>query len=162
MCLATRFSIGGSRKPTTFASSPRGCDTQAAIRRHDLSRQFVETLRGLCRRPRLLRWSLSLPRCLSTAVLSNIGDPARRFSARVRRENRHVWAGEMKLERFYGAPPVRPKTSLAIGVTNYAGVLALAAAFDSLVLAAVDVERILENMVEECLKSAELPARSKH
>jgi hypothetical protein len=53
---------------------------------------------------------------LSTAVLSNLGDPTRRFDSRVKRRDGRTVAGDLELLEMCGAPPVRPGTRASVAI----------------------------------------------
>ena len=67
----------------------------------------------------LLPYLLSGERCLATAVLSNAGDPTKRFLAELPRSDGRVVAGNLVLEDIRGVPPLRPKTNVTISAMSY-------------------------------------------
>jgi hypothetical protein len=94
-------------------------DETAQIKNQRLGTRFVDMLAAALRVRPLLRAALSGRRCLSTAVLSNVGDPTRRFTARLPRCKGRVVAGNLVLEGITGVPPLRPKTRAAIIIITY-------------------------------------------
>ena len=93
-------------------------DTQA-IWAWDLGAYFPAALATVSRIKGAMSLFASSRRCLSTAVLSNLGDPTRRFVARLPRQDGKVCAGNMKLERMLSAPPLRPRTHAAFLALTY-------------------------------------------
>lgn len=91
-----------------------------AIRRWSLGALFVEALGIGNRLPGLLYTGTRLSRRFSTAVLSNLGDPVRRFRARFPRCGKEIRAGNLTIKSISGAPPIRPGTRAALVLTSYA------------------------------------------
>lgn len=69
--------------------------------------------------PGILGTLLRGTRCLATMIVSNIGDPTRRFTAILPRVDGKIVAGDLTLEEIYGISPLRHGTRLAIGVQSY-------------------------------------------
>jgi hypothetical protein len=67
----------------------------------------------------LLPYLVSGERCLATAVLSNVGDPTKRFIAKLPRSAGRIVAGNLILEDIVGVPPLRPKTNVTICAMTY-------------------------------------------
>jgi hypothetical protein len=80
---------------------------------------FGDALSEATRRRWMLPWLVSGKRCLATAVLSNAGDPTKRFTAKLPRDNGRVVAGNLILEDFIGVPPLRIKTHVTISIITY-------------------------------------------
>lgn len=81
--------------------------------------QYAKVITGAMNSPRVTRWLLQRPRCFATAVLSNAGDPARRFTGRLPRSGGKVRLGDVTLERITGVPPLRPLTYATVSVSSY-------------------------------------------
>lgn len=71
-------------------------------------------------------------RCLATAVLSNVGDPTRRFNVSFPREDGKLLVGNLALEGFSGITALRPLTRVAFFFNTYGGRLALSSRVDPL------------------------------
>jgi hypothetical protein len=98
----------------------RGIRNETALIKHERrGTRFVDTIAVALYVRGLLPLALSARRCLSTAVLSNVGDPSRRFTARFPREKGRVVCGNLVLESFSGVPPLRPKTRATISIFTY-------------------------------------------
>ncbi len=68
--------------------------------------------------------SRSSRRCYSTTNLSYLGDFPRLFRVRMpKQDDGKILAGNLTLESFYGAPPVRPQTHATLAIIGYRGVL---------------------------------------
>ncbi|MFO7904406.1 MAG: hypothetical protein R6U98_17210 [Pirellulaceae bacterium] len=90
-----------------------------AIRKWSLGALFIEAIRTVDRVPGLLRVASRLSRRFSTVVLSNLGDPVRRFRARLPRCGKELQAGNLTLKSISGAPPIRPGTRAALALFSY-------------------------------------------
>jgi hypothetical protein len=86
---------------------------------------FLHALAFLSRWPWLLKLTTRIPLCISTVVVSNVGDPSRRMRSGVGKVNGHDAPADLVIQGFLGVPPLRPRTRAAIGVTTYAGGLSL-------------------------------------
>jgi Wax ester synthase-like Acyl-CoA acyltransferase domain len=93
------------------------------VRKHRLARHFLQGVARAARTWGALPLIVRLPICYATAVLSNVGDPARRMPRGLRRHDGKLVAGRLVVENIRGAPPVRPRTRLAACFTRYAGQL---------------------------------------
>jgi hypothetical protein len=87
--------------------------------------EFLGAAAVLAHRPWLLRLVTRLPVCFSTAVVSTIGDPARRMKAGVRKVDGLDAPGDLVIRAIRGVPPLRPGTRAAVGATTYGGELSL-------------------------------------
>jgi hypothetical protein len=96
------------------------------IRTWSLGAMFVDMLRVAGRVPGLMWLGTRLGRRYSTLVLSNLGDPSRRFRARFPRVDGEIVAGDVTVKDMYGAPPIRPGTRAALALFSYADKLAIA------------------------------------
>lgn len=97
-----------------------------AIRTWSLGAMFVEAIRMVDRVPGALWLGTRLSRRYATVVLSNLGDPTRRFRARFPRVGKEIQAGNLLVKSIFGAPPVRPGTRAALALFNYADRLTIA------------------------------------
>lgn len=86
---------------------------------------FLSAIHALARWPWLLRLTTRIPICISTVVVSNVGDPSRRMRSGVGRVDGRDAPDELVIQGVFGVPPLRPRTRAAIGVTSYAGRLSL-------------------------------------
>jgi hypothetical protein len=69
--------------------------------------------------PRALKASLFVKRNMSTAILSNTGDPTRQFHVDFPRENGLIRCGNLTLDDLSGVPPMRPGTRATISIFTY-------------------------------------------
>ncbi|WP_404307376.1 chromosome condensation protein [Neorhodopirellula lusitana] len=70
----------------------------------------------------LKRWIASR-RCMATAIVSNTGDPTKRFITPLPREKQLLRAGNLLMTDIYGVPPMRSGTRLTISIFTYRRVL---------------------------------------
>jgi len=94
-------------------------DETARITQERRGTAFGDAVAGAARYRWLLPYLVSGERCLATAILSNVGDPTKRFIARLPRRAGRIVAGNLVLEDIIGVPPLRPKTNLTICVMTY-------------------------------------------
>jgi hypothetical protein len=87
-----------------------------AIRRLSLGLDFLEIFGLLAASPRLARWIVQQPRCMASAVLTNLGDVSRRHRRALLDQSRPLRIGNLELESVVGFPPLRPKTHLGLGL----------------------------------------------
>ena len=117
------------RKAAECATGPSLAVSIAAATRWILDNNaatvFLVAVGFLARWPALLWLTTRLPVCISTAVVSNVGDPSRRMRSGVGRDDGRDAPDDLVIEGFIGVPPLRPRTRAAIGVTTYAGRLSL-------------------------------------
>lgn len=81
---------------------------------------------GLLSKSRLLLWAVTrLPICLSTVIVSNLGDVSRRMRAGVPKVDGRDAPGGLVIRGFRGVPPLRPRTRASVAVLPYAGTTTL-------------------------------------
>ena len=86
----------------------------------------------------------SRKRCLATAVLSNIGDPTRRFQFRFPRDRGRLVAGNVALRGINAIPPIRPLTRLAMLINTYGGRLTVGMRLDPAGFSPADGSQFLD------------------
>lgn len=119
-------------------------DETLSIRYGDRGIRFLDTIRTGVQAPALLRLLLGLGRCMmSTAILSNLGDPARRFAVRLPREDGVIVCGGLRIDGMTGAPPLRRWTRTAISVFAHRR-LTLGMQCDPRFFGPADTRRLLE------------------
>jgi hypothetical protein len=129
-------------------------DTEA-IRTWSLGALFVEAMRRADRVPGLLAIGSRIMRRFSTVVLSNLGDPSRRFRARFPRSDGKIQAGNLTVKSMVGIPPIRPGTRAALALFSYAGKLAIALHPDRRWFSAEDAREFLTSYRQRLENSAE-------
>ncbi len=120
----------------------------ALIQRERLGTAFLHAMAGL----RLVPGALSLitrsTSCQATAVLSNVGDPTRRFQARLPREQGRLMVGDLRLESITAAPPLRRGTRAAFLISAYAGRIVLSLRTDPRFISPDDAQSLMRGFVE--------------
>jgi hypothetical protein len=107
---------------------------------------------------RALWTMIRAPVCLASAVMSNIGDPTRRFSARLPRRDGRVVAGNLLLEAITGVPPLRPQTRATFSVFAYRRRLTISLRCDPAHLSDRDTAEMLELYARHLRSCAAVPA----
>jgi len=82
-------------------------------------------VRFLSKSPLLLKAVTRLPICLSTVIVSNLGDVSRRMRAGVPKIDGRDAPGGLVIRGFRGVPPLRPRTRASVAVLPYAGTTTL-------------------------------------
>lgn len=114
-----------------------------AVRKGELSRYFLgglDSMISLGLLSRLLRSRF----CFSTVVLTNLGDPVRRFTAKFPRNRDGLAVGPLTLLGMTGVPPLRPGTRGAFCIFNSAHALSISLRTDPYGCDAADTERLLD------------------
>jgi hypothetical protein len=94
-------------------------------------------------------------RCVATAVLSNVGDAARWFTATFPRRSGRLMAGNLVLEGVTGAPPIRPKTSAAVMISRCAGETSVSLRCDPRRFAPERAEGLLAAYVDRLVQTSQ-------
>lgn len=94
--------------------------------------------------PKLVAASFRGNRCMATCVLSNVGDPSRRLTATLPRQDGKLVAGNVTVENMYGISPLRRGTRLAIGVQSYNRRLTLSMRTDPYRFDLKDTQRMMD------------------
>lgn len=82
--------------------------------------------------PRVLPWVMRWQGCVATAVLTNLGDVARRLRRRFPvADDGRFRAGNLILESVLGAPPIRPQTHAGFGICVCSGRMAVSAVMNT-------------------------------
>jgi hypothetical protein len=93
---------------------------------------------------RLLWLATGVPVSLASAALSNIGDPTRRFAAKLPRRDGRIVAGNLLLDDITGVPPLRPHTNATFSVFAYRRKLTISIRCEEQLFSDQDTMRLLE------------------
>lgn len=115
---------------TFLSQKPRDCcdiarllqsirEQTGRIKHERLGTRFVDALTLAEYAPWVLQSLLSRNSCMATAVLSNIGDPSRRFTSRFPRNKGRVVCGNVTLEGVCGVPPLRRHSHATVSIFTY-------------------------------------------
>ncbi|MFO7907529.1 MAG: hypothetical protein ACQESR_23695 [Planctomycetota bacterium] len=115
----------------------------ALIKHERLGARFVDMVSTAAAVRGLLPFATAMPRTLSSAILTNVGDPSRRFLARFPRESGRLVCGNLILERISGFPPIRPKTRAAFSIVSYRKELTIGLRCDPHLFSLGDTEQML-------------------
>jgi len=131
-----------------------GAET-SRIKRQRAGADFLEALLTADYVPGLLNWIVPTRWCLSTAVLSNVADPSRRFTCRLPRKGGRAHAGNLVLEDVTGVPPCRPLTRASVSIFQYDRRLTVCLRCDPQLYRLEDSERLLKLYVDQLTHSSE-------
>jgi hypothetical protein len=123
------------------------------IRQYRLSLFFLGMLGFLSCCPPLLARLLRAEHCFASAVLTNLGDPTRRFMNRFPRRDGLLVAGNLVLQRIAGVPPLRRLTRVVISAVTYGGKLTISLQADPGVFSVTETEKMLAGYVRRLVKN---------
>ena len=126
----------------------------ALIKNERSGKRFVDMIYAASRVRWLLPFVLRRKRCMASAVLSNIADPSRRFTARLPRQSGRIVAGNLVLEEITGIPPVRPGTRATFSISQYDRRLTISLRCDPHLFCMEDTASLLGLYVEQLNRSA--------
>lgn len=86
-------------------------------RRYRLTLYFLGSM-GFVQSTGYFEWLMRRQFCFTTAVLTNLGNPTRRFVARLPRAGMQLEVGNLLLKEMTGGPPVRPLTRAVFSIFN--------------------------------------------
>jgi hypothetical protein len=126
-----------------------------SIRKEQLGALFTEVLRYAGHIPGCLPLGARCFRRFSTLVLSNLGNPARRFRARFPNDDAdRLIAGNLQIENIIGVPPIRHGTRAALGLFAYAGKLDITLNADPRWFSAKEAKSFLKLYLERLEQTA--------
>lgn len=114
-----------------------------AIRKWNLGQLFLQGLANTRRFPGALRLFTRGRRCVTTAVLTNLGDLTRRLGTRLPCKDGRVTIGDLVLERLIATPPLRPKTRAVFAIMSYARELTVCVRCDPHSFSDQDAQQLL-------------------
>lgn len=118
------------------------------VQKYYPSRDFLNNMNVAWYFPMAVWLFQRLPLCFSSAVLTNLGDPTRRFRRRFPERDGMITIGDASLEQIYGSPPLRPQTPVGLGLAQCARRMAISAHFDSRVFGEAESRSLLDAFVE--------------
>ena len=119
-------------------------DETLQIKRDQGGKRFIDAIMLGMNIPGLINFLLGRNRCLATVILSNVGDPSRRFLARFPREGGKVRCGNIRLEQISGVPPLRPLSRATISIVTYGREFAINVRCDPRTLSQRDAKEFLD------------------
>ena len=131
-----------------------------AIRNDRAGLCFSDTVAMGFHVPGLMPLILKGPLCLATAVMSNIGDPTRRFTAVLPRRAGRILAGNLTLDDVTGVPPLRRNTLAAFSAFAYRRRLTICLRCQAPTFSPADTEQLLDLYVNH-LRAAAAQTKTK-
>jgi hypothetical protein len=125
----------------------------AAVRKGHLSLYFLGGLETL-QANRLLDLVLNRQLCFASAILTNVGNPIRRFGTSFARSSHGLAIGNVMLRGIAAVPPLRPQTRAAFAVSSSGPSLTINLKWDPQHLSTLDAERLLSHYVAQLRISA--------
>jgi len=134
--------------PVRLLASVR--DETQYVKRTGTGLEFLDAISFLRQRGWMQR-VIGSRRCLATAVLTNMGDPTRRFYHRFPRLAGKCVIGDVVLQSITGSPPLRPLTNVGFGIGTYAGLIVINTRCDPHAFTPADTETIAAMFDERLL-----------
>ncbi|QDT12246.1 hypothetical protein [Planctomycetes bacterium K23_9] len=103
----------------------------------------------------MLPWIMNKNKCMATAVLSNAGDPSRRFTCKLPKRRGKVSCDEFTLESITGVPPLRRHTRSTLSVSSYGRQLVASMRCDPYLFSQGDSQRLLDLFCDRLLPANE-------
>jgi hypothetical protein len=129
------------------------------VRKHRLSLYFLGSLAS-ARGFGFLDWVLGRPICFTTVVLTNLGDPSRRFATRFPRARGGLVVGNLVFHAISGGPPLRPLTRGAFSIFNGPRSMSLSLKCDPRWFSQLDSRRLLDEYVAQLHLTAQAAKQS--
>jgi NRPS condensation-like uncharacterized protein len=120
----------------------------AEIKARGMGSAFIDAIERAATRNFYLRMALPSFRCTATVVLTNVGDPTRRWTATLPRTKGEVHCHDLRLDDMTGCPPLRPNTNVTIAITTYLRRLTVGFRCDPHFYTQQDTEEILQHYME--------------
>jgi hypothetical protein len=105
---------------------------------------FMNMMKNIYGVPRWLKRRLLGNRCMATAIVSNTGDPTKRFLVAFPREGNLIRCGNLILEDVRGVPPMRVGTRATVSVFTYRRILKLCLRCDPNFFDVANTQQILD------------------
>lgn len=117
---------------------------------------FIQAIQSLQRLPGMFRAIMRSTRdtCMSTTVLSHMGNMLNGISSRLPREGRSIKMGNLLVEDVCGIPPIRQGTAVAFSTMMVNGVLAVSMRCCADRFSAADVQALLNGFAEQLRQTA--------
>lgn len=114
-----------------------------AIKKGIPQRAFVNAITSAMQGS-LLPWIMNRNKCMATAVVSNAGDPSRRFTCKLPKQRGKVHCDEFTLESITGVPPLRRHTRSTLSVSTYGRKLVVSMRCDPYLFTRDDSQQLLD------------------
>lgn len=121
-----------------------------------LPAQFLKKLAIARIWPWCFKHCFSESRCWGTAVLTQLGDPTRRFYNRFPRIDGRILIGDLRLTDFVSCGPLRPMTHAILSTNAYGNELTLSMRCDASKIARKTAEEFLDDFVDRLHRRGEM------
>lgn len=123
-------------------------DDTTEIKNKSTGAEFLEAIAKGFGYSWLIPFIVSKRSTMSTAVISNVGDPTRRYTCRIPRKKGDLICGNLTLERVGGSPPLRPNTRSGWAITTYRRKFTVSVRLDPYLYDQEDAQEILKIYME--------------
>ena len=118
------------------------------IKHEQLGKKFMDTVEFAAGGPSILKYVLGRDRCIATTILSNVGDPSKRFTASFPRKKGRIVAGNLTLEDVSGVPPMRIRSHATLAIFSYLRKLTISVRCDPFRFRPEDADRFVHMYVD--------------
>lgn len=127
------------------------------LKRQRAGEDFIHGVAALQRIGGVLPWVLRQQRCLSSAVLTNLGDPTQLFKTKFPRRNDRCLVGNLELECFTGFTAVRPLTRASFAITISAGTMVAGVHCDPQGFSLADAQQLIDAFKSRAMQASAAP-----
>jgi hypothetical protein len=137
------------------------CEQTTRTLNQRLGNWLLTAIHWIRKIPGLMSWAIRRQRRFATAVLANVGEVHKHFTATFPMERGKCLAGSVRLERIGGVAPVRDGTRMAVTAIIYANELSLNMNCDQHRFSRAGAARLLEDYAGrlETLAATQAPSR---
>jgi len=155
-CLSYAFVTRSHKQVSSDVNLLEGIRNETeSIRRYLLPVNMLKKLAWLNRLGMNMESFFRDDSCSATALLTNLGDPTRRFYNRFPREDGYIRVGNMLLENIVGIAPLRPLTRAVFDIFTYANRLSVALRCDPHCFNEVATRQLLDAFLTQLRTTAE-------
>ncbi len=112
-----------------------------------LPARFLKKLALIAHVPMWFDYWFSTKHCWATAILTQIGDPTRRFRTRFKRTHGRIVVGDLVLSDFVSCGPLRPLSRGLLSINTYGNTMTLTFCWDPATIDRSAAEVFLDRMI---------------
>ncbi len=148
-------------RPVTLMKRPEELlqtirDEMQLVHQHQAGWLFIQAIQSLQRVPGMFRFIMRRTRhtCMSTTVLSHMGNLLNGISSRLPREGKSIKMGNLLVEDVCGIPPIRQGTAVAFSTVMIQGALSVSIRCCPDRFSAADSQDLLSELVAQLRQTA--------
>lgn len=131
-------------------------DEMQLVHKHQAGWLFIQAIQSLQRLPGMFRLIMLRTRktCMSTTVLSHMGNLLNGISSRLPREGKSIKMGNLLVEDVCGIPPIRQGTAVAFSTVMVQGTLSVSIRCCSDRFSAAESREVLRELIAQLRQTA--------